>query len=414
MIIALMATLRKARVSSARATHPFRPRLLTFGLVAMTLLGLSSMQPAAASASGKVKQKTADLARIKAEIAKASRSLSAARGKRSRLSTRLQQAEQKLSRGRAELASINRQLKVQEHRAAKARRAHARAAQALQAQQKILANQLRAVYLLGDQSRLKVLLSAQNPALIGRLLGYYGYLRRAQTARVEQVQQQVRQVAALQRKASQARDHLKALQTTRRHTVETLRGDKKTRARALSALDAKIAGRSKHLKYLRASEQQITTLLDSLKSALTPTPYVAGNHKPFGKLKGELPWPLHGKVLEHFGAPKAHGRLRWKGVWIAAPEGAPVRASARGRVVYVGWISSYGLIVLLQHGSGYFTLYGHNATAAVTVGMNVEAGQQIATAGDTGGYRRSGVYLEIRHGNHALNPGQWLRHGSAD
>ena len=130
--------------------------------------------------------------------------------------------------------------------------------------------------------------------------------------------------------------------------------------------------------------------------------------KPFATLKGKLPWPARGALIARYGENKAGGRLTWNGHWIAADEGSAVRSVARGRAVYVGWMHRYGLIVLVEHEDGYFTLYGHCQTATVQVGDPVRAGQTIATAGNTGGYDQSGVYFEIRKGAEAINPQGWL------
>ena len=85
-----------------------------------------------------------------------------------------------------------------------------------------------------------------------------------------------------------------------------------------------------------------------------------------------------------------------------------MHASARGRVAYVGWLSSYGLIVVLQHDKGYFTLYGHNSAVSRTAGEWVSAGDVIAQAGNTGGYERTGLYFEVRKGTEPMDPKDWL------
>ncbi|MGH8561457.1 MAG: murein hydrolase activator EnvC family protein, partial [Nevskiales bacterium] len=120
-------------------------------------------------------------------------------------------------------------------------------------------------------------------------------------------------------------------------------------------------------------------------------------------------WPLRGPVLARFGAPKAGGKLSWRGLWLEAPAGTPVQAVARGRVVYVGWMHSYGLIVIVEHGNNFYSLYGHAQSTSVSLGDLVLPGQVLALAGDSGGHEKSGVYLEIRNGKNPVNPQQWLK-----
>lgn len=113
-------------------------------------------------------------------------------------------------------------------------------------------------------------------------------------------------------------------------------------------------------------------------------------------------------MIARFGDSKAGGHLQWEGRWIAAPAGTAVHAVAPGRVVYVGWMYRYGLIVVLDHGDNYYTVYGHNQSVYVRSGEHVRAGEKIATAGKSGGHETTGVYFEIRHGSKPLDPGVWL------
>jgi murein hydrolase activator len=141
-------------------------------------------------------------------------------------------------------------------------------------------------------------------------------------------------------------------------------------------------------------------------SGLPPTDTYSD--KPFSGQRGKLPWPARGKLIARYGQPKAGGKLSWKGHWIGAAEGAPVRAVARGRVVYVGWMHRYGLIVLVEHDGGYYSLYGHAQSATVSVGDSLRAGQVLARAGSTGGHEQPGVYFELRKGTKPIDPRQWL------
>lgn len=395
-------------------TPPMRPpRLLPLPLLsllaAVLLPGL--MWPLATSAAetqSQIKSKSADLARIKSKIGDVSQALAQDRSRQDSLQAAVEQAERKLRDGRAKLDQVSTQLQAQDDKLAKARAAHDQAEQQLRTEQTALAAQLRSAYILGSGNRLQLLLSAQDPGLVGRMLGYYAYLGRARADDIARVDRQIEQVAALERQIGQERDRLDALKQQRAAAVDDLTQDRQARQQAVVKLKSRISDRSAQLHRLQASEQQVEKLLDSLKTALSSEPYDLGNHTPFAKLKGRLPWPLRGTLLAHYGEEKSGGPLQWKGQWIAAAEGAPVHASARGRVVYVGWISSYGLIVLLQHDGNYFTLYGHTATVDVAVGATVDAGQVIAQAGETGGYDRDGVYFEVRHGSQALDPGKWL------
>ncbi|MDN5874431.1 MAG: peptidoglycan DD-metalloendopeptidase family protein, partial [Sinobacteraceae bacterium] len=282
----------------------------------------------------------------------------------------------------------------------------------LELQRRTLASQLRAEYMLGGRSHLHVLLSTSDPGLGGRLLADYGYVAQARGDAIATVQGQIQKLADLEARVQSQHKSLAALEGKRKQALVDLQAEQKHRKKAVAALTARVEDKSAELDALRASEKRLKRLLVSIRKQLAEVPkqdqYISG--KAFGHQRGHLVWPARGKLLARYGALRAGGPLTWKGLWIAAPQGAPVHAAADGRAVYIGWVSSYGLIILLQHGHGYYTLYGHVASAVVKLGQDVKAGQVIGKAGDTGGYPDSGVYFEIRHDNKALDPGKWLAH----
>ena len=127
----------------------------------------------------------------------------------------------------------------------------------------------------------------------------------------------------------------------------------------------------------------------------------------FASLKGRLPLPLAGRVTARFGDDKGIGQLKWRGAFIAAREGQEVRAVHRGRVAYADRLRGFGLLLILEHGDGYMTLYGHNQSLYREVGEWVDAGQVIAAAGNTGDAPQAGVYFEIRHDGEPDDPLRW-------
>ena len=130
---------------------------------------------------------------------------------------------------------------------------------------------------------------------------------------------------------------------------------------------------------------------------------------PFGKLKGKLVWPALGKVKRLFGKKRQSGRLRWKGVLIEARQGNNVRAVAAGRVAYADWLRGYGLLLIIDHGDGYMSLYGHNESLFKETGDWVSAGDVIASVGKSGGRKLSSLYFEIRHKGKPVNPTRWCK-----
>jgi len=129
--------------------------------------------------------------------------------------------------------------------------------------------------------------------------------------------------------------------------------------------------------------------------------------RPFAKLKRKLPWPVAGKLAAGFGDRREVGDLRWRGAFIAASANRDVRAVAHGRVVFADWLRGFGLLIIVDHGDEYMTLYGHNQALYKAVGERVAPGDVVASVGDTGGMDRSGVYFELRHKGEPQNPQNW-------
>ncbi|HEX7382652.1 MAG TPA: peptidoglycan DD-metalloendopeptidase family protein [Nevskiaceae bacterium] len=360
-----------------------------------------------------IQQRRQELSKVEAQIRAAAHALEQARGRQGQLQGAVNAAEKRIVHARADLKDLRSRTEAMDARLDANQQRRSRLQSELTAQRQTLAEQLRAQYMIdasGADSPLRLLMSSQDAGEAGRMLTYYQYLGRARALTIEQVQSRLSSMDQVESQMAAQRQSLARLDEQHEKALAELQQEQEKRSHAVAQLKEEIDSKGAELDNLRASERQIRKLLDTLTTQLASAPYRPPSGVPFAKLRGKLEWPVRGPLLARFGALRAGGPLTWKGLWIGAAEGAPVHAAAAGRVAYVGWLSSYGLIVLLEHEGGYFTLYGHNASAGVHLGETVAAGQQIATAGDTGGYDRSGVYFEIRHDSDAINPLGWL-HG---
>ena len=135
--------------------------------------------------------------------------------------------------------------------------------------------------------------------------------------------------------------------------------------------------------------------------------FPAGTDEPFASLKGKLPWPAQGRIDEDFGKSRGGTRPRWNGVLLAAEPGTPVRAVYHGRVAFSDWLPGLGLLLILDHGDGYLSLYGQNEVLLRESGEWVAPGEILGQVGSAGG--RSGVYFELRHDGKPIDPGDWMR-----
>lgn len=272
----------------------------------------------------------------------------------------------------------------------------------------MLGRQLRAAYVIGQRGQAKLVLNQDKSARLTRVMTYYDYLNRARIERIGKILEQANRLEELVARVRQQTAELEATRERHQGALGQLEAVRDERQEMVRMLTQRIAGEEDELRQLKADERELSRLIEELGSALKDIPADLGA-APFARLKGRLPWPLRGKLLARYGDPKAGGRLKWNGLWIAGSEGEAVKAVARGRVAYVGWMHAYGLIVVLEHEGGYYSLYGHNQNVAVSIGDWVQSGDLIARVGATGGHDKNGLYFELRKGTTAINPRLWFK-----
>ncbi|MFN3680785.1 MAG: murein hydrolase activator EnvC family protein, partial [Nitrospira sp.] len=127
--------------------------------------------------------------------------------------------------------------------------------------------------------------------------------------------------------------------------------------------------------------------------------------------RGTLPWPVEGQIISFFGRqkhPTFNTYVQRRGIEIRTKDGSPIQAVMPGTVVYADWLKGYGLVIILDHGNGFFSLYAHASKILVSVGDQVAAGQPIGETGDTGMIGENTLYFELRRGAEPIDPLQWL------
>ena len=357
--------------------------------------------------SGRSEQARAELEALRDRIDAVRQHIAADKSQRGDLANALNQAEADISAAQKRLRTLDDAIAAHRDRidSRTARRDAER--DDLGDKLDVLRDQVRAAYSSGRMNRMRLLLSGESPEKLGRMLVYFEYFAGAQTEQVHALQDTLADLAVRQRALEQEQDALAERRADRAETLSRLEANQAERREAIAALDSQLSSRQANLENLRIDAQRLEDLLGSLQSELSALPPV-DEGTPFAELKGRMRPPVDGRVLARFGTTKAGGPLKWQGQWRAAPEGTAVRAVAGGRVVYVGYMHRYGLIVILDHGNKYYTLYGHAESTYVEVGDNVQRGQAVAKAGRSGGHRRSGAYFEIRRGSTPVNPSHWL------
>jgi septal ring factor EnvC (AmiA/AmiB activator) len=395
--------------TGAMRVEVFRDRALFLAVMLAAGGLLAPAAPAHAATALEAQQQETELKRIRERIQALARAVEDDRAQHDKLTQQLHETEVSISELSGNLRKLNKQIAGQDDTVATTQREKDIVLKKLDAEREALRRQVRAAYLMGRQQQAKLLLNQEDPARLGRVLTYYDYLNRERVRQIGKIREQLDRLQQIEGSLRGQLADLLKLQEERRQGLGQLQVTRQTRRATLSEIKSRIQTQDREIARLRSTESRTSQLLGTMQQALLDLPLDLGGNRPFPQLKGKLPWPTRGRLLASFGQPKAGGRLSWRGIWISAPTGSAVQSVARGRVVYVGWMHLYGLIVVVEHGNNYFSLYGHNQNALVNAGQSVQAGQVLANAGESGGHEQSGVYFEIRNGKNPVNPRQWLR-----
>jgi septal ring factor EnvC (AmiA/AmiB activator) len=269
-----------------------------------------------------------------------------------------------------------------------------------------LEQQIRMSYVAGRQEALKLLLNQDTPARLGRMVVYYDYLNRTRSQRLESVELEIQTLQRLEAEGEQIAEELVRLERSQVDNLSALESSRDARRVVLARLDEDIQSSGDALQRLREEAERLGNLVEELRNTRSEFPPDAAGGFP--GVAGQLDWPISGSLVNDFGDARAGGQLRWTGVVVGAPGGTPVRAVYHGRVAYADWLPGLGLLVIVDHGAGYMSLYGHNEALLKTAGDWVLPGEIIAHVGDSGGQAQTALYFEIRRDGEPIDPNPWM------
>ena len=377
-----------------------------YALFVMIALSAQVVSVARAQDAGLTQIKERELEVVRDKISALKSSMDDRANDRDRVTGELQSAETGIVEKRIHIKELERQRDFsQKKKADLDKRLQTRESE-LAAESAQLEAQVRTAYTSGQQERIKLLLNQHDPATVGRLTAYYRYMSEFRGKNISAVNTHITELTKLRRQAATEENRLAGLARARMAELAELNAAQDKRQDLLATLKAKIAEEGSQIERLAAEEQDLARLIAELTSILSDYPITS--EEPFSKFKGRLTWPVAGTLLHDFGQPRASDRLKWNGVVLAAPRGREVRSIYHGRVVFADWLAGMGLLVIVDHGEGYMTLYGYNETTLKSAGDWVAPGDVIATVGDSGGQSQSGLYFEIRKGTKPVNPRRWV------
>ncbi len=388
-------------------THMYLNNRTYCGLITLLFFLLIPDISAFASSNDDFQRYQKNLEKVQQSINKVKEHLKSTRYKRGHVVTELKQLESDISKNSAALSNTEKKIEDLDVTITALHSELDQLQNKLRTQRSGLSEQLRTAYAIGRQQHVKMLLNQQDPAEMGRVMVYFDYLNRARQRHIGEF---LDNIAEKQRVEEQLKTTLAEHQDsldTRKEQKKSLFNQRLKRNALLARLEQQISDQESNLTELESSRNRIENLLMSLGELLADIPQSPSDSRPFKQQKGKLPWPVSGPFLASFGEPRKQGGLKWNGVLISSKHGTPVRAVSHGRVAFADWLQGFGFIAIIDHGDGYMSLYGHNETLVKQAGEWVNAGDVIATSGDSGGQPMPGVYFEIRSRGKPENPGNW-------
>ena len=272
----------------------------------------------------------------------------------------------------------------------------------------LLANQIRVSYKTGRHDFLKLLLNQENPEKIGRMMTYHDYYNRARSERISEIQITINNLQQLVQTIDTETRKLGLLKDQQINKYDQLASISEERNAIINDLNQYISQQDNELVNLQQDEQELESLLNNLKNK-EDIVELYENLPPFASLKSKLNWPVIGKIITKYGSAKKDGELRWNGVKISADQGKDVTSISAGKVIFADWFRNLGLLIIIDHGNGYMSLYGHNERLLKKTNDFVSTDEAIAKVGNTGGQSESALYFEIRQQGTPLNPALWCQ-----
>ena len=357
------------------------------------------MRPAhAADTQDKQAATEKKLAEVKQHLEKLAREQRAATGKRDSLQTRLARQSDRLAAAAKALRESEQALADNQHALDRLEEKRDERERHLDTQREALADLLRAAYRIRPGSDLRLLLGDADMARLARALAYSRYFQHDRMQRIHDLLGQLEQLRQVRKDIEAQRAELEAARASRQQHARQLDAERDRQQKLLAEVQADMGSRQQRMRQLERDRKSLAQLLEKLRDVLKDIPEQLPGDTPFAKLRGKLPWPVKGQS-----APVNEG------LHIAASRGTRVRAVAHGRIVYADWLRGYGLLVIVDHGQGWLSLYGGNESVLHQVGDWIDAGDAIATAGASAG-DDAGVYFGLRHKGKPVDPRPWLRH----
>lgn len=364
-----------------------------------------------------------ELQALRVRIQRLQSDLTAAESSRSEATDALKVSEKAISEANRGLYELGRgQQTLNANLKDISRRSQATAAD-VAGQRLLLDRLIRHQYMYGSTDSLRLMLEGRDAAAVDRQIHYFTYISKLRAEMIRRMQKSLAELAVLQNEALKEKDALAANEAEQKRARKILEVEKQARWKVLDRIAGVIIQNRREIGRLKRDEDRLSKLVEQLGRVLLAKPTgrirkpgqvvedVADTSfigKAFQVLKGKLKLPVRGELSNRFGSPREEGGTTWKGLFIRSHTGQSVRAVADGRVVYADWLRGFGNLLIVDHGSGYMSLYGNNESILKQVGEAIQSGEAVAAVGDSGGAGESGLYFELRHKGKPFDPMRWV------
>ena len=289
----------------------------------------------------------------------------------------------------------------------------------MSSQERELGAMLAAMYIQGEPSYLRLILSGSDPNQTARDLHYVAHFLRAQASLMASLRDDLANIRAIESEQIESTDQLTEIERLQKTRRAELVEQQEARRKVLERTSAQLRSQQREVKNLERDEVRLSRLVEELSKVIASTPATRDREKStiseptqstrsFASLKGNVRLPIRGVPTNRYGSNRPGGGPSWRGLFIRAMAGEEVKAIASGRVVFAEWMRGFGNLLILDHGSDYLSIYGNNESLLKTVGDEVRPGDTVATVGSSGGGQETGLYFEMRHEGKAFNPEKWL------
>ena len=359
------------------------------------------------AASDQEADKAQQLTELRQKMSAVKQAMAANQQSLSKEEKALQKVETDLGRSTSILRKLNSKLSAIKKKIAGLQNKQVELKGQINLQKHNLAEQLRSAHVMGKQQQIKLLLNQEDPNKLSRVMKYYDIFNQARIENVRALKVAIIDLGQVEEQLASEKLALTPVVESRAAEQQALLQSKKKRTVVLANLHKRLKAGGSELKLLQQNEKRLENLLVSIRQAIDTMPIADSKNKAFRSLKGKLRWPLKGALHKRFGSVRKSGRL--DGVLISAREGTTIRSISHGRVVFADWLRGYGLLLIIDHGESYLSLYAFNESLYKEVGDWVAEGESVATVGISGGQQKAGLYFGIRKNGKPVNPAHWCR-----